>query len=489
MIDREMSETVRSDIRLVNRKVVKAKVAKAKLADTQRLIAAVVLALAFLFFAVASADARAKRAESLPDLVERLSPAVVNISTAQTGGALQMSAQVQQMQRKLASQPVSLGSGFIIKPSGLVVTNNHVIDNADEITVTLNDGREFGGRVLAADRETDIAIVQLDTGGARLPAVVFGDSASLRVGEDVFAIGNPFGLGGTVTKGIVSARNRDIDSGNFDDFIQTDAAINRGNSGGPLFDMTGKVVGVNTAIYSQTGGSVGVGFAVPADLAEIVTDQLINFGETRRGWLGVSIDEVTPKLAGELGFARPQGAIVTVVRPNSPALKGGLRPNDVILKFNARSVNSVRDLTRAVAETRVGATVPVLIVRDGKRMTLQVTVDRRETNILASSLSGPLPTGAVQSSGVTMQKPTRDVASAFGLAPGTEGVVVTAVDPDSPAARVLRPGDIILEIGWQRVLRPDAAANQLSKLRNLNSGPVQIHIQRGDRLYYDTLRP
>ncbi|MCA8888581.1 MAG: PDZ domain-containing protein, partial [Parvularculaceae bacterium] len=265
---------------------------------------------------------------------------------------------------------------------------------------------------------------------------------------------------------------------------------NRGNSGGPLFDMNGKVVGVNTAIYSQTGGSVGVGFAVPADLAGQVVDQLLQFGETRRGWLGVSIDEVTPRLAGELGFDRPQGAVVSVVRPNSPALNAGVQPNDVILDFNRQPVNSVRDLTRAVAETPVGSTVPMTILRGDKRMVLKVTLDRRETRILASMPgTDGLPKGAMRSSGLTLQRPTRDVVEAFGLAAGVDGVVVTAVDPGSPAAIVLQPGDVILEIGWERMSGPEAAAGKLDKLRNLNSGPVQIYVQRGDRLFYESLRP
>ncbi|MEO1015253.1 MAG: Do family serine endopeptidase [Pseudomonadota bacterium] len=434
--------------------------------------------------------ARRGASKSLPDLVTELSPAVVNISSSvRRPGQPQLTGAAQRMQRKLSGQAVSLGSGFIIDPSGVLVTNNHVIDNAVDIKVTLSDGREFSGRVRAADRETDLAIVELETGGARLPFVQFADSDIVRVGEDVFAIGNPFGLGNTVTKGIVSARNRDIDAGSFDDFIQTDAAINRGNSGGPLFNMSGKVVGVNTAIYSQTGGSVGVGFAVPADLAKLVTDQLLKFGETRRGWLGVSIEEMSVNFASELGFSKPRGAIVTLVRPNSPALKGGLKPNDIILTFNRREVNGVRDLTRAIAETPVGETVPVQIIRNQKRVTLQVTVDRRETNILAANAGGPLPAGAVQSAGVTFQKPTPEVLSAFDLPRDTEGVVVTSVDPESQAAIVLQPGDVILEIGWERMMRPQAAADKLSKLRNLNSGPVLVYIQRGNRLFFDSLRP
>jgi len=427
---------------------------------------------------------------SFADLAEALTPAVVNISTAQRVTGAQATGELAPLSRKFGGRAVSLGSGFIVDPSGIVVTNNHVIENADEISVTLSDGREFKATIKGVDRETDLAVLQLDAPNVRFPSVTFGDSDKARVGEWVIAIGNPFGLGGSVTVGIISARNRDIDAGNFDDFIQTDAAINRGNSGGPLFDMNGKVIGVNTAIFSQTGGSVGVGFAVPADLASMVVDQLTQYGETRRGWLGVSIDEVTSALAAETGLDRPRGAVVSVVRPNSPAAAAGVMPNDIILDFNKRPVNSVRDLTRAVAETPVGSSAPMTIIRNKKRMVVQVKIDRRETRVLAAASGlGPLPSGAIQSSGLTLQKPSREVAEAFGLPAGVEGVVVTAVDPDSPAAIVLQPGDVILEIGWERITRPEAASEKLDKLRNLNSGPVQIYVQRGDLLFYESLRP
>jgi serine protease Do len=445
-------------------------------------------AAASLCIAVPAAAAAQFRGapDSFADLAERLTPAVVNISSAQKVAGTKASDS--QLQKKFSTPAVSLGSGFIIDSAGIVVTNNHVIDNADQVTVTLHDGREFKATIRAVDRETDIAVLQLDAPPAKLPYVSFGDSNVSRVGDWVVAIGNPFGLGGTVTVGIISARNRDIDAGNFDDFIQTDAAINRGNSGGPLFDLSGRVIGINTAIYSQTGGSVGVGFAVPSDLASVVVEQLMKYGETRRGWLGVSIDEMTPKLAAEMGFERPRGAVVSVVRPNSPALSAGVQPNDIILDFNRRPVNSVRDLTRAVADTPVGATVPMTVLRDGKRVVLKVTVDRRETRVLASAAASPLRSG-LKASGLTLERPTRDVIEAFGLAPDVEGVVVTGVDPDSPAAIVLQPGDVILEIGWERMTRPEAAANKLDKLRNLNSGPVQIYVQRGDLLFYESLRP
>ncbi|MGE0409770.1 MAG: Do family serine endopeptidase [Amphiplicatus sp.] len=428
--------------------------------------------------------------EGFADLVEGLTPAVVNISTSQRSAGAPATGELAPLLRKFGGRAVSLGSGFIVDPAGIVVTNNHVIDNSDEIAVTLGDGREYKATIKGVDRETDIAVLQLDAKGVKFPSVRFGDSASARVGDWVVAIGNPFGLGGTVTVGIISARNRDIEQGSFDDFIQTDAAINRGNSGGPLFDLKGSVIGINTAIFSQTGGSVGVGFAVPAELAATVVEQLLKYGETRRGWLGVSIDEVSPQLAAKLGFDRPKGAVVSVVRPDSPAAHAGVLPNDVILEFNKRAVNSVRDLTRAVAETPVGATAPMIVLRDKKRVTVMVKLDRRETAVLsAASGLAPLPAGAAQGSGLTLQKPTRDIIAAFGLPADIEGVVVTNVDPESPASAVLMPGDVILEIGWERMTRPEVAVDKLTKLRNLNSGPVQVYIQRGDLLFYESLRP
>ncbi len=426
---------------------------------------------------------------NLPALVEKLSPAVVNISSSQSvrGGAA--TGELETLRKKFGRQPVSLGSGFIIDPKGVVVTNNHVIDNADQITVTLNDGREFTATVRGRDPETDLAVLEIQSSNARFPSVKWGDIDKAPVGADVIAIGNPFGLGGSVTKGIVSARNRDINSGLYDDFIQTDASINRGNSGGPLFDLQGNVIGVNTAIFSQTGGSVGVGFAIPSDLAETVVEQLLEYGETRRGWLGVTIADVTADQASTIGLKRPEGAVVSVVTPDSPAQQAGVAVNDIILEFNRQPISSVRDLTRAVADTPVGARAPLVILRDGKRMTLNVVVERREKRRLAATSGFATPSNAFKSAGLTLQEPTEEIRRAFGLPSNVEGVVITEVDPDSPAAVFLKPGDVILEIGWERMTRPAAAVSKLDKLRNLNSGPVQIYVQRGDLLFYESLRP
>ena len=425
--------------------------------------------------------------DSFADLAEDLSPAVVNISSSQAVKNMKLAPEHRDLSRKFDRQPVSLGSGFIIDPAGIVVTNNHVVDGADEITVTLNDGREFNAKVVGRDRETDLAVLDMTSEGTRFPSVNFGDDATARVGDWVVAIGNPFGLGGSVTVGIVSARNRDINSGTYDDFIQTDAAINRGNSGGPLFDMQGNVVGVNTAIFSQTGGSVGVGFAIPSNLARSVVSQLLEFGETRRGWLGVTIEDVDATLARTTGLDKPAGAVVTVVQPNSPALAAGVMTEDIIVQFNRKNIKTVRDLTRAVAEAPVGSRANVVVLRDGKKVSLSMKVERRETRL--SSITAPIPANAATSSGLTLQEPTEEIKRAFGLPAKVDGVVVTAVDPNSPAAIALQPGDIILEIGWERITRPDAAVSKLRKLRNINSGPVQIYVQRGDFLFYESLRP
>jgi serine protease Do len=267
----------------------------------------------------------------------------------------------------------SLGSGFIIDPSGLVVTNNHVIEGADEITVTLQDNTSLKAKVLGRDETGDIALLQVKT-DKQLPAVQFGDSDAERVGDWVLAIGNPFGLGGTVTAGIVSARGRDIHQGPYDDFIQTDAAINRGNSGGPLFNMDGQVIGMNTAIYSPSGGSIGIGFSIPANLVKAVVTQLKDFGHPRRGWLGVRIQQVTPDIAESLGLHDASGAMVAGVNDGGPADKAKIHNGDIILKFNGQDVKEMRSLPRIVADSEVGKSVPVLLWRDGKQVTVQATL-------------------------------------------------------------------------------------------------------------------
>ena len=285
----------------------------------------------------------------------------------------------------------SLGSGFIIDPSGLVVTNNHVIAGADEITVTLQDNTVLKATLVGHDDRTDLALLQIHP-DHKLPAVAFGDSDHSRVGDWVLAIGNPFGLGGTVTAGIVSARGRDIQQGPYDDFIQTDAPINRGNSGGPLFDMDGHVVGINTAIYSPSGGSIGIGFSIPSNEAKLVVDQLHRFGRTRRGWIGVWVQAVTPDIADSLNLKPADGALVAGVDAKGPAAAAKLHNGDVILSFNGVPVHEMRTLPRVVAETAIDTHVPVVVWRDGKRQTLSLVVAELPDDLVAKPVAAkPAP--------------------------------------------------------------------------------------------------
>ncbi|KIN62141.1 putative trypsin-like serine protease [Sulfitobacter noctilucicola] len=336
---------------------------------------------------VAPTSALAVPAGGYADLVEEVSPAVVFIEV--TGKASPASDHVPQnippqLRRFFDDQGRSapaqgLGSGFIISEDGKIVTNHHVVDGAEKVSVKLADGRRFDAEVVGSDPMTDIAVLKV-TADVDLPTVSFGPSTDLRVGDEVVAVGNPFGLGGTVTSGIVSALSRDIRSGPFDDFIQTDAAINRGNSGGPLFDNAGNVIGVNTAIISPGGGSVGIGFAVPSDLVQMIVADLADDGQVARGWLGVNIRPMTEEVANVLGYDTPKGAVVEAVSPDSPAAKAGLRRGDIIVSFGDTDVVELRDLTRAVATTTPEASSKVTVLRRGAEVTLDVTVGTLKPN-------------------------------------------------------------------------------------------------------------
>jgi serine protease Do len=431
-----------------------------------------ILAAFALFLAMPALPAEARGApDSFADLVERVTPAVVNISTTQRFG-------------ERDPQAASLGSGFIIDQAGLVVTNEHVIRNADEIKVILFDGREFPATLRAVDDETDLAVLEITANGVRFPAVRFGQSSKARVGDWVVAIGNPFGLGGSVSAGIVSAQERNIGTGLYDDYIQTDAAINRGNSGGPLFNMDGDVIGVNTVIYSDDGGSVGVGFAVNADLASQVVEQLIEFGTTRRGFLGVTPREVEAEDLASLGLSSMEGVVVAAVREDSPASRAGLVKDDVILRFGRLPIDDRTDLNRAVADTAAGETVELTVMRQGERLTLAVTLSKRERELRAA-----IGTPALNAGGLTLQAATDEVRRAYGIAEGVDGVVVTAVDPRGAISTILQPGDVIREIGWDSIDDPSDFSQHLQRLRQARSGPVQMLVQRGDRLFYDTINP
>ena len=425
------------------------------------------LAGAAIMFTTINVSA-AERPDSFADQVERLSPAVVNISTT----TIVNDAPAMDMPQFPPGSPFedffrnfgdknqqrrasSLGSGFIIDDAGIVVTNFHVIENAEEITVTLADETAFTAEVLGQDQKTDIAVLKIDPGDTDLTAVPFGDSDSLRVGDWVLAIGNPFGLGGTVTAGIVSARGRDIGNGPYDDFIQTDASINRGNSGGPLFNTDGEVIGINTAIFSQSGGSVGIGFAISSNLAKRVTTQLAEFGTTRRGWLGVFIQEVTPDIADSLGLDSAGGALVSSVNEKSPADDAGLEPGDVITSFDGKMIDKMRDLPRIVAETDIGATVDVELMRGGKMMTVQVTIGELEKAELVGLVGEEESKGDAESFdklGFSVDNLTPELAEELGLDSEATGVVVTEVIEGGPAfVKGLEVGNIVKRFGQRRV--------------------------------------
>ena len=419
--------------------------------------------------------ASAERPDSFADLAEKLSPAVVNISTTMVvngnnrpqmpqfpeGSPFEDFFKEFQDRGEPSRRAQSLGSGFIIDAAGIVVTNNHVIENADEISVILANDESFKAKVIGRDAKTDIAVLQIDPGDSKLTAVSFGNSDGLRVGDWVMAIGNPFGLGGTVTAGIVSARGRDIGSGPYDDFIQTDASINRGNSGGPLFNLDGEVIGINTAIFSQTGGSVGIGFAISANLATQVVGQLQDYGRTRRGWLGVFIQEVTEDIADSLGLDSAKGALIASVTEAGPADEAGLQAGDVIIRFDGKDVVKSRDLPRIVAETPVETTVDVEVVRGGERKTLSVTLgelEQAENGGLLSRTQTKEKTNdtRIENIGLTVAPLTEELAEKFDLDTGETGIVVVDVKDGSPAAdKGVQPGDIIRRLNQSAITSVD----------------------------------
>ncbi|HEY5090169.1 MAG TPA: DegQ family serine endoprotease, partial [Polyangia bacterium] len=381
----------------------------------------------------------------------------------------------------------SLGSGFIVDASGIVVTNNHVIEGADEITVTLQDNTSLKAKVIGRDTTGDIALLKVDAGHP-LPALAFGDSAAMRVGDWVLAIGNPFGLGGTVTAGIVSARGRDIHEGPYDDFIQTDAPINRGNSGGPLFNMDGQVIGINTAIYSPSGGSIGIGFAIPSKIAQLVVGQIREFGHPRRGWLGVRIQEVTQDIADSLGLhGGAHGALVAGVNAGGPADGAHLRNGDVILSFNGAPVKDMRALPRIVADTDVGKQVPLEVWRDGKDVTLQATLAEKPDDIekAAVTTAAPVPPkpAEIAGLGMTLAPIDQSARDRFHLGADQKGVVVTDVANGGAAAqRGVKPGDVIVEVQQGEVNSPEDVRRRVETVRKEDRKSVLVLIQRADGL-------
>ena len=435
---------------------------------------------------------------SVADLAERLMPAVVNISTrtlvdAKAGIPLPQvpdgspfqeffddffSQQGEGGQRKQSVQ--SLGSGFVIDATGLIVTNYHVIAEADTISVKFSDGEELGARLMGRDSKTDLALLKVDTDKA-LPTVSFGTAKDVRVGDWVMAIGNPFGLGGSVSVGIVSAQNRDIKSGPYDSFIQTDAAINRGNSGGPLFDMYGNVVGINTAIISPTGASIGLGFAIPSDLAQKVVQQLKDYGETRRGWLGIRIQQINEDLAEGLGLEEVRGALVSWVNEDGPAYAAKLQPGDVILEYDGHRIDRVRDLTRLVADTAIGTVVTLGLVRKGQAMQMDVRVGRLEENEKNVLASLPKKPAAAHVFGMSLGELTPAERKKHALGDRVDGVVVAAVEAGSVAARKgVKPGMVIVEMNQEIVSHPSEIVARVESLHRAGKGTILLLLARPD---------
>jgi serine protease Do len=470
-----------------------------------RLMPAAALAAALCLTAAQPAAARGP--ENIADVAEQVIDAVVNISTSQ-----KVDPRVTEMPDLPPGSPMeeffdqffknrrggggneqtprrinSLGSGFIIDASGLVVTNNHVIADADEINVILNDGTKLKATLVGRDNKSDLALLRVHS-DKPIKAVKFGDSDKLRLGEWVIAIGNPFSLGGSVTAGIVSARNRDINSGPYDNYIQTDAAINRGNSGGPLFNLNGEVVGVNTAIISPSGGSIGIGFAVPSNSAVAVIDQLRQFGETRRGWLGVRIQQVTDDIAESLNIAPPRGALVAGVDDKGPAKPAGIEPGDVVVSFDGHDIKEMHDLPRVVADTPVGKVVDVVVIRKGKQETHKVTVGRLQDNEKVAEASvkqeAPPDKSVVQKTlGLELSELSDDQRRKFKIKSAVSGVLVTGVDASVAMAdpdKRLAPGDVIVEVQYQTVASPADMQKRVDQLKGQGKKIAVLLVSNGN---------
>jgi serine protease Do len=458
--------------------------------------------------------------DGFADLAARLLPAVVNISTTQTIKPDKTAKNQptpsphaepesppsdenspfedffkdffdKQGKTPMPRHAISLGSGFIVDPSGLVVTNNHVIADADSITVTLQDGTDLKAELIGKDTKTDIAVLRVKP-AKPLPSLTLGNSDVTRVGDWVLAIGNPFGLGGSVTAGILSARAREINAGPYDDFLQTDAAINRGNSGGPMFNMAGEVIGINTAIYSPSGGSIGIGFAIPSNLAKPIVDQLEKFHHARRGWLGVNIQSVNDEIAETLGLGKPRGALIAAAQDGGPAKAAGLLPGDVVLKFDGKDVTDMHHLPRIVAETPIDKSVKVVVWRKRQQVTLDVKVGELKENPQVATATPPVPAPAPGGGtvlGLTVANLTPDLRSHYSIAESTSGVIVTDVTHGSAAAdKGIRAGDVIVEVAQQEVKAPQQLTARVDEAKKQGRKSVLLLVDHGGDLHFVVLK-
>jgi serine protease Do len=442
------------------------------------------------------------RPTNLADLVDEVADAVVNISATQTVDDKDSATpdlpkgtpfdemfeeffKNHGMPQPRSRRAQSLGSGFVIDPSGVVITNNHVIGDANDILVIFTDGRKLKATVVGKDSKVDVAVLKVES-DKPLKTVKFGDSDKMRVGDGVMAVGNPFGLGETVTAGIISARNRNIDSGPYDDFLQTDASINKGNSGGPLFNLQGEVIGINTAILSPSGGSIGIGFATPSATVVPVIAQLREFHETRRGWLGVRIQPVDDTIADSLNLGSARGALIAGVDAKGPAKPAGLMAGDVIVKFDGKEVKESRDLPRLVASMPVGKEVEVVVVRNGQELTKTVTLGRLEdgeqkTALATEDNSASPPDAVAKALGMEFSALNDEARKTFKIKDSIKGVVVTSVDPASAAAeRGLRAGDVIEEVNHQAVEHPGDVARAIDAAKSDSKKPALLLVSNGE---------
>lgn len=450
---------------------------------------------------------------SFADLAEKLSPAVVNISTTQKTTIPEDFPEMPQfpegspfkdffedfMDRRGGGIPMqpgsSLGSGFVIdSKNGYIVTNNHVVRNAENVQVTFPNELTVEAEIIGTDEKTDIAVLKIEIKDLEITSVDFGDSDAIRVGDWTMAIGNPFGLGGTVTTGILSARARDIDTGPYDDYLQTDASINRGNSGGPLFNMNGEVIGINTAIFSPTGGSVGIGFAIPSALAKPVINQIIKYGRTRRGWLGVRIQTVTEEIAESLGLGAPRGALIASVNDKGPAKDAGLQPGDIILSINGQNIKEMKTLPRIVAENDIDAVVPVTFWRDEKEITVKVKIGELEKAEeeglikLVDSREDSKGLG-IETVGLFLKELNDETRQKFNISRSIEGVVISDVSQNSEASRKgLKKGTVIVEINQKAVEQPSEVDDVIKKAIDNNRKSVLLLINENGNARFITLQ-
>ncbi len=469
------------------------------------------LALIVAFGIVMPADARSAP-ESFSALAEQVVPSVVNISISQEvkspfgngeEGSPELPEGMPDFFRRFFEdrqgpprRAQAMGSGFIIDEDGLIITNNHVVENADEIVVILDDGTELDAEIVGRDSRTDIAVLKVESDDP-LPAVEFADSDVVKVGQWVMAVGNPFGLGGTVTAGIISAIDRNINAGPYDAFIQTDAAINQGNSGGPLFDMDGKVIGVNSMIFSRTGGNVGIGFSIPANQVQRVAADLQKHGQVRRGWLGVGIQPVTEEIAESVGLETAEGVMVSNVVEGDPADKAGVESGDVILEFDGQPVPDTRTLLRVVADTPTGKSSEIVVWRDGRRKNLTVSVgemkpDEERPSRIASGDDGDESDGNdgfVDALGMTLAEITDEARDRFNLPDDATGVVVAQVRRTSHAAQEgIRRGDLIVEVNRRDIEEPGDVETAVKSARDDDRKSVLVRVRRGENYLFIALR-